>query len=182
MWAGVEVPVPPAQLAVEPVAGAVPAGVTGREREPLALATQVQDVLQDDLAPGSGRPLPEPTQPWPEAPTVGRVVRFPYPAGEVREHLLEVRGPVPDLEPRVPKAQEDDHPGEQGLPGRWRPLPALGADGPGGVFRVDITGRVLENRGRGLQVIGPGGFGRLGPQAATKAQNGTPICLVMSAW
>jgi len=162
----VEVPVHPPHLAVEHVARAVAAGVTVRHRVATTLAAQVQDVLQHDPAEVPLGPLTEPAQPLPEAPPVGGVVRPPDLPRGLRELVLQVLGAVPDLEPPVQEAQQDDHPPEQPLPGRLRRLPAVGADGLGGVVRGDVTGLLLEDRIGGLEVVGPGGSGRFRPQAA----------------
>jgi len=40
-----------------------------------------------------------------EAPPVGGVVGLPDPPRDLREQVLEVLGPVPDLEPPVQEAQ-----------------------------------------------------------------------------
>src|SRR5512142_508070 len=122
--AAVEVAVHPAHQPVEHVAGAMAAGVVIREREPGPLATQGQDVLQHDPPQVLTRPLSEPTQPLPEAPAIGRVVRLPDPPRDLRTHLLQMLGPVADLEPRVQETEQDHYRWEQPLPSRLRPLPA----------------------------------------------------------
>src|SRR4051812_45903489 len=69
--------------------------------------------------------------------------------------LPQVLGSVPDLEPRVQEALQDDHRWEQRLPRRLRPLPAIGADGHGGGFGFDVLRFLLEHAVGGLQVVGP---------------------------
>src|SRR5262245_37722005 len=136
----VEVPVHPPHLTVEHIAGAVAAGVTIRHRVTTTLAAQVQDVLQHDPADVPPSPLPEPTQPLSEAPPVHSVVRLPDLPRDLRKLVLQVLGPVPDLEPAVQEAEEDDHPAKQRLPGRLRALPAVGVDGLGGVVGGCVLG------------------------------------------
>ena len=74
------------------------------------------------------RPLSERSEPLCETAAIGRVVCLPDPPGNFRELLFQVLRSVPDLEPRVQEALQDDHRREQCLPRRLRPLPAIGAD------------------------------------------------------
>src|SRR5262245_41104480 len=141
----VEVPVHPAHLPVKHVARAVAARMTVRDRVPTTLAAQVQHVLQHNPAEIPTGPLPEPAQALSETPAVRRVVRLPDLPRHLSELILQVLGPVPDLEPAVQEAQEKHRPREHGLPSRLRPLPAVGADGLRRVFRRDVTGLVLED-------------------------------------
>ena len=117
MLAAVEVAVPPPHQAIQHVARAVAVGMEVRLRPQRALVTQVQDLLQDDPRPMSGRPLPEPTEPWTEAPTVGRVIRLPDPARDHRKDFIQENGQNQDLEPRVQEEQQEDSQREHRLPG-----------------------------------------------------------------
>src|SRR5512135_51436 len=167
MLSSVEVAVHSPHDPVEHVAGAMPPGVAVRDREPGTLTAEIQDRLQDHPGQYAWSPLPEPTQALSEPATVGRMVRLPDPSRDVREHVLEVLGPVADLQPRVQEAQQDYHLGEQGLPGGLCPLPAIGADGLGGVLGGHVAGFVLEDLVGDLQLIAPRRSRRFGPQAAT---------------
>ena len=73
---------------IQHVARAVAVGREVRLRPPRALVAQVEDLLQDDPRQVPGRPLPEPTEPLPEAPPVGRVIRLPDPSGDVWEQFF----------------------------------------------------------------------------------------------
>src|SRR5512135_305284 len=171
MLAVVEVPVHPPHLAVEHVAGAVPAGVQVRDRPSPRRATQILDLLQDNPRDVPGRPAPQRPEPLAEASAVRRVIRLPDPAGDLCEHPLQVLGSVTDLEPGVQEALEDDHTPEQGLPGRLRRLPAVGVERLGSVLWGDVAGLGLEDPVGGLQVVGPRRLGRLGPQTAPRADS-----------
>src|SRR5271165_2863664 len=145
MLTGLEVTIHPAHDAVQHVARAVTVGVTVRQRPPWALGAEVQDLLQDDAAEVLASPLPESTEPLPETPTVGGMIRLPDPPRDLREQLLQVLGAIADLQPRVQETQEHDHVREQRLPGRLRPRPAIGVDGPGGILGGDVAGLVAED-------------------------------------
>ena len=58
---------------------------------------------------------------------------------------------------------------KQHLPGRLRPLPAIGADGLGSVFGGDIAGLVFEDLVGDLQLVAPCRLGRFRSQAAPVA-------------
>ncbi len=79
----------------------MPADVAVRDREAGAFATEVQDGLQDHTRQHTRGPLPKPAQTLGEPAAVGGVVRLPDPPGDVREHRLEMLGPVADLQPGV---------------------------------------------------------------------------------
>ena len=118
----VEVAVHPAHQPVEHVARPVAAGVAVRDRPRGRASAQVQDLLQDDPAEMLLRPAPQRPQPLPEAPPVGGVVRLPDPPRDLGELVLQVLAPLPDLEPGVQEALEDDDALEQ-APSRppWSP-------------------------------------------------------------
>lgn len=128
MLSMVEVAIHPPHDPIEHVARAMPAGVAVRDRPAIALVAQVQQGLQDHPRQMAQGPLPEPTQVLRETPAVGGTVRLPDPPRDLREDLLQMLGSVPDPEPGMQEAEEDDNLREQGLPGRWRPRPAVGAD------------------------------------------------------
>ena len=67
------------------------------------------------------------------------------------------------------EAQQDDDLRKQHLPGRLRPLPAIGADGLGSVFGGDIAGLVFEDLVGDLQLVAPCRLGRFRSQAAPVA-------------
>lgn len=119
----------------EHVACAVTAGATVRVRPSLVLTAQTED----DPFEVSSRPVQEPTQSLREAPRIDRMVRFPSQPEDFREQILQVLGPVADLEPAVQEAQQDDHFREQCLPGRLRAFPAVGADGTKGSLSARLT-------------------------------------------
>ena len=98
-----------------------------------------------------------------------RVIGIPNPPGDFGKHLFKVFGPVADLEPAVQEAQQDDDLRKQHLPGRLRPLPAIGADGLGSVFGGDIAGLVFEDLVGDLQLVAPCRLGRFRSQAAPVA-------------
>ena len=118
MLALVEVAVHPSHDPVEHVAGTMTTEVVVRDREAGALATEVQDGLQDHPGQHAHGPLPESTQALCEPTAVGRMVRLPHPPGDFREPLFEMLGPVADLEPGVQEAQQDHHLRKQRFPGR----------------------------------------------------------------
>ena len=165
----IEVAVHASHQSVKHVARAVAAGVAVGNRPAVTLATQVQDLLQDDPCEVSGRPLAERAQALCKTPAVGRVIGIPNPPGDFGKHLFKVFGPVADLEPAVQEAQQDDDLRKQHLPGRLRPLPAIGADGLGSVFGGDIAGLVFEDLVGDLQLVAPCRLGRFRSQAAPVA-------------
>src|SRR4051812_8551974 len=116
-----------------------------RDRPPIPLLAQAQHLLQDDPAEVPLRPAPQRSETLPEAPAVGCPVRLPDPTGDLGKLLLQMLTTLADLEVSVQEALEDDHPAEQGLPGRLGPLPAVGVDGPGRVLRGDVEGRALDS-------------------------------------
>ena len=75
----IEVAVHASHQSVKHVARAVAAGVAVGNRPAVALATQVQDLLQDDPCEVSGRPLAERAQALCKTPAVGRVIGIPNP-------------------------------------------------------------------------------------------------------
>ena len=64
--AAVEVAVHPPHQAVQHIAGPVALGMTERDRESVALATQVQDVFLDDSTEVFRRPVSKPAQRCPK--------------------------------------------------------------------------------------------------------------------
>ena len=126
-------------LTVEHGARAMAVGMAIRDRPAVTLAAQIQVFLQDDSRQVAGRPSPGPAESLREAATVWRVVRVPDPSGHVREQVLQVLGPVSNLEPPVQETQQDDHLCEQRRPRRLSPLPALSTDGLRGVLGCDIA-------------------------------------------
>src|SRR2546426_12228261 len=118
MLTSVEVPIHPAHPPVKHVTRAVASGVTVRHRVLPALAAQVEKVLQDNPVEVPTGPFPEPTQPLTEVPAIGRVICLPDLPRDLPKLVLQVFGPVADLEPPVQEAQEDDHPLEQRPPAR----------------------------------------------------------------
>src|SRR5512135_886082 len=140
-----EVPIHPPHDAIKHVARAVTVGVTVRQRPPRALGAEVQDLLQDNAAEVLASPLPESTEPLPETSAVGGMIRLPDPPRDLREQFLQVLRTIADLQVRVQETQEHDHMREQRLPGRLRPRPAVGVDGPRGILGGDVVGLVAED-------------------------------------
>ena len=85
----IEVAVHASHQSVKHVARAVAAGVAVGNRPAVALATQVQDLLQDDPCEVSGRPLAERAQALCKTPAVGRVIGIPNPPGDFGKHLFK---------------------------------------------------------------------------------------------
>ena len=115
-------------------------------------------------------PISQRPQPLPEASAVGGVVRFPDPSRDLRELVLQVLATLPDLEPRVQEALEDDHVLEQDLPGRLGRLPAVGVHGHRSIVGSDVAGLPLEDRigrlsGRQCRHSGAGSAPRMHPGA-----------------
>ena len=67
------------------------------------------------------------------------------------------------------EAQQDDDLRKQHLPGRLRPLPAIGADGLGSVFGETSQALVFEDLVGDLQLVAPCRLGRFRSQAAPVA-------------
>jgi hypothetical protein len=108
MLAVVEVAVHPSHQAVEHIAGTMAVWMVVGERPAVALATQVQDVFQDDPNQVFGGPLAERSETLRETAAIGCVVCVPDPSRNLRKHVLQMLGTVADLEPSVQEAQEDD--------------------------------------------------------------------------
>ena len=86
----IEVAVHASHQSVKHVARAVAAGVAVGNRPAVTLATQVQDLLQDDPCEVSGRPLAERAKALCKIPAVGRVIGIPNPPGDFGKHLFKV--------------------------------------------------------------------------------------------
>src|SRR5438309_11468680 len=97
-------------------------------------------------------PLPQATQTLGEGSGVRGVIRLPDPSAQVGERLLQVLGPVPDLEERMEKAEDQRHSLEQRLPGRLGGRPAVGVDRVRPVFLVLVSGLYMDEVVRGGQV------------------------------
>ena len=89
----IEVAVHASHQSVKHVARAVAAGVAVGNRPAVSLATQVQDLLQDDPCEVSGRPLAERARRCAKLRRSG-VIGIPNPPGDFGKHLFKVFGPV----------------------------------------------------------------------------------------
>ena len=150
----IEVAVHASHQSVKHVARAVAAGVAVGNRPAVALATQVQDLLQDDPCEVSGRPLAERAQALCKTPAVGHVIGIPNPPGDFGKHLFKVFGPVRILSQPCKKHSRMTTFVNSIFQAACVPS-AIGADGLGSVFGGDIAGLVFEDLVGDLQLVAP---------------------------
>src|SRR5512142_3399824 len=117
----VQLVIEPSQQPVHRVARPMTAGMSVRPHEGPSLVTQRQHLLPHDRLIDMVRgPLPQAAKPLRERTGIRGMVCTPDPLPQSIERLLQVLGPIPDLQERMQEAKDERHPLEQRPPGRLR--------------------------------------------------------------